>query len=137
VLDAHLARLSLARGDAAAAATLAERGLARQGEKNWDTVALLLVRAEAENRRGDFAAARSAAEESLKMIREWVGEPSHNAQVSHARLELGAALAGQGDRAAARDELERAMTQLEASAGPDAPTTTRARAQRDALGPPP
>jgi serine/threonine protein kinase len=136
-LDAHLARLSLARGDTAATAALAQRGLARPGEKNWDTVALRLVLAEAENRRGDFATARAAAEESLKLLQEWMGERGRNALMGRAHLELGTALAGQGDTNAARAELERAVAHLEVSAGPDAPTTRRARARRDALGSPP
>jgi serine/threonine-protein kinase len=132
-LDGHLARLSLARGDAAAAMTVAQRGLARQGVKTWDKVALQVMLAEAANRLGDFGVARAAAEANLKLLREWGRAAGHTAHVGEARLELATALLGQGDGAASRAELQQAIAHLEGSAGLEAATTKRARALWDAL----
>jgi serine/threonine-protein kinase len=131
-LDASLAQLSLARGDAASAVTLAQRGLAREAKQDWDALELQLLLAEAANARGDFATARAAAEESLKQLDER-GERGDTSHIGRATLERATALLGQGDAAAARPELERAIAQLEGSAGPEAATTKRARARWNAL----
>jgi eukaryotic-like serine/threonine-protein kinase len=131
-LDAALAQLSLARGDAASAMTLAQRGLARETKLDWDALELHLVLAEAANGRGDFATARAAAEESLKRLDE-LGERGDTSYIGRATLERASALLGQGDGAAARVGLEQAIAHLEGSAGPEAATTKRARARRDAL----
>jgi hypothetical protein len=51
-----------------------------------------------------------------------------------ALLEVAAAQAGLGDRAAARDTLRRALAHLHATYGPDADTTRRAEGLRAGLG---
>ena len=132
VLDQHLAQLALARGDASAAVELAERGLTRQ--PRWEALALQLVLAEANNERGDFGSARAAAERAQAFLDEWLGDRGQTSHAGRCRLERGIALAGQGNRDAAREELRQAIEHLGASLGPDAPATKRARAYVERVG---
>jgi len=138
-LDRGLARLSLARGDFAAAIEVARRGLAREADKaraEMDTLQLHLLLAEACNQAGDSAAARAAAERALKVATSMLGELTQSLHVGQSRLELGVALAGQGNAEAGRRELRLAVDQLRASVGPEAPSTRRAEAQLARLTPP-
>jgi serine/threonine-protein kinase len=138
-LDRGLARLSLARGDFAAAMEGARRGLAREADtarSEMDTLQLHLLLAEACNEAGDFAAARTAAERALKVATSMLGELTQSLHVGQSRLELGVALAGRGDAEAGRRELRLAVDQLRASVGPEAPSTRRADARLSRLTPP-
>ena len=99
LLDRGLARLSLARRDFAGAVKLALRALGRLADADReppDTMNLQLTLAEACNERGDFDAARAAAEHALPIALEILGDLPHSLHVGQARLELGVALAGQG-----------------------------------------
>jgi hypothetical protein len=126
-LDYHLARLALAHGDAATAVEHAVRGLSRRAD--WETHLLELALAEACNERADFAAARAAAERALPIATELQGGLPHSLHVGRSRLELGVALAGLGDLDTGRAEVRRAMDHLEASVGPEAAPTKRAKAR--------
>jgi hypothetical protein len=53
----------------------------------------------------------------------------HSSWAGHAHLELGTALAGQGNHEAARAEIGLALEHLEHSVGTEAQSTRRARAQ--------
>jgi tetratricopeptide (TPR) repeat protein len=131
VLERRLAQLALLRGDPAAAVAVAQRAAGRAEDLRYDdnaTMQLMIVLAEAHNARGDFAAARQAATRASEMAR--ADEVlSHSTWIGHAHLQLGVALAGQKDVAAAREELRRALDHLRASIGPDAPATRRAVAE--------
>jgi len=131
-LERQQARLALARGDAAGAAELARQALARiEGTSRpaAETIQVLLVLAEAQNQHGEFEAARATAERALKMATERLGEMKHSYNAGQAHLELGVALAGQGNRQAGREEVQKALAHLRSSVGPEAPSTRRAQAQ--------
>jgi len=136
--DRAHARLSLARGEPAAAVEQARRGLGREPDSDRavaDTLQLHLVLAEGCNERGDFAAARVAAERALQAATSMLGELTHSLHVGQSRVELGVALAGQGNLEAGRGELRLALDNLRNSVGPDAPSTRRALAQLERLPP--
>jgi serine/threonine-protein kinase len=138
LLDRSHARLSLARGDTGAAVKHAQRGIARRSDRsNFDTLFGQLALAEACNEHREFDVARAAAERSLKIATEILGELTHSLHVGQSRLELGVALAGQGDLQAGRRELQQALDQLESSVGPDASSTRRARSHLQHLVSPP
>jgi hypothetical protein len=94
----------------------------------------MAVLAEARSARGDYAGARAAAARSLEMARSGEVLGGHSAWIGLAQLELGVALAGQGEAAAAREALQHALEHLSASVGSDAPSTRRAVAQLERLG---
>ena len=130
LLDRGLARLSLARRDFAGAVKLALRALGRLADADReppDTMNLQLTLAEACNERGDFDAARAAAEHALPIALEILGDLPHSLHVGQARLELGVALAGQGHVEEGRAELRKALEHLLASVGPAAASTKRAQ----------
>jgi eukaryotic-like serine/threonine-protein kinase len=136
VMERRLAQLTLLRGDRASAVALARRAAGRLEDLRLDDPAalqVLLVLAETENAVGSFAAARTAAERALPMAKLEDGMP-HSTWAGQAHLELGAARAGLGDLPAAREELRRARDHLQASVGPDTPSTRRALALLDRLG---
>jgi serine/threonine-protein kinase len=136
LLDRALARLALARGDSGAAVTLARRGAAREGDpdvSSADILQLQLALAEACNAHRDFDAARAAAERALQIATPMLGELKHSLPVGQSRLELGVALAGQGNPEAGRDELRLALEHLRDSVGPDAPSTRRAVSELERL----
>jgi eukaryotic-like serine/threonine-protein kinase len=137
LLELRLAQLALRRGDHGAAAAMARRAAARHEDLRLDfptAVQVHVVLAEAENERGDFAAARAAAERA-RALAESEGAMPRSTWAGRARLEVGVALAGLGDHPAAREELRRALDHLLASVGPGAPFTRRALAQLERLGP--
>jgi tetratricopeptide (TPR) repeat protein len=128
VLDLHQARLALAHGDPASAVAHAERGLTRP-PGNDEQFELLLVLAEAFNERGDFAQALATVERARPAIDRFVGDLPHSAYTGRCRLERGIALIGQGEVDAGRKDLRTAVEQLEASVGPGAAFTKRAKAR--------
>jgi serine/threonine-protein kinase len=136
-LDVQAALLALARGDAPRAIALAERALARQAQQVMPYNALVgwLALAEARNANRDFPAARAAAQRALDLAVGRLDEMKQSCHTGQAHLELGTALAGLGITAAARAELTKALDDLRASLGPDAPYTRRALAGREGLGP--
>jgi tetratricopeptide (TPR) repeat protein len=129
--------MALARGDAARAVELARRALARLDAASRpanETMPAMLALAEAQNARGEFEAARATAERALKTANERLGEMKRSYNAGQAHLELGVALAGQGNLQAGRDELQQALRHLRPSVGPEAPSTRRALAQLQRLG---
>jgi ATP/maltotriose-dependent transcriptional regulator MalT len=136
VVERRLAQLALLRGDVAQAVAIAERAAGRAEDLRYDdnaTLQLMLVLAEARSARGDFAAARTAAARAVEMAQ--AGEIlSHSTWAGLAHLQLGVALAGQGETAPARQELQRALDHLRPSLGPEAPPTRKAAAQLQRLG---
>jgi serine/threonine-protein kinase len=137
VLERRLAQLALLRGDPAAAVALAERAAAREDDLAYDANAamqLMAVLAEARSARRDFAGARAAATRAVEMAR--AGEAmGHSVWLGRAQLELGVAMAGQGETSAARETLAQALAQLRGSVGPDAPATRRAQEHVERLAP--
>ncbi len=133
-LDWYLGRLALARGDPASALAHVQRGLARPPAE-VDVVTLELVLAEARNERGEFAEARAAAERVLPAVNRLRGDLPHSLNAGNCHLERGIALVGLGEVDAGRAELKAAVGQLEASVGPDAPPTRRAKSQLERLAP--
>jgi serine/threonine-protein kinase len=130
------ARLALTRGDTAGAVRHAKRALARQQAASpleAETMKFEILLAECSNAHGDFAAARAAVGRALPIARKVLGELTHSLHIGQCHLELGIALAGQGDPEAGRAEVRRAVEHLEASVGPNAATTRRARARLAAL----
>jgi tetratricopeptide (TPR) repeat protein len=135
-LERARARLALARGDAAAAAALARQALSRiEGASRppAETIQGLLVLAEAQNEHEEFGAARATAERALDMATTRLGEMKHSYNAGQAHLELGVALAGQGNRQDGRHEVEQALAHLRSSVGPEAPSTRRAQSQLERL----
>jgi tetratricopeptide (TPR) repeat protein len=134
-LDVQAALLALARSDAPRAIALAERALARQAQQVMPYNALVgsLALAEVQNANRDFPAARAAAQRALDLAVLRLDEMKQSCHTGQAHLELGTALAGLGNTAAARAELTMALDDLRASLGPDAPYTRRALAQRNGL----
>jgi hypothetical protein len=57
----------------------------------------------------------------------------HSTWAGHAHLQLGIALAGDGQTASARRELQQAVDQLRGSVGPEAPATRQAVARLGGL----
>jgi hypothetical protein len=94
-----------------------------------------LALAEAQNANRDFPAARAAAERALALAVQRLDEMKQSCHTGQAHLELGTALAGLGDKAAAHAELTKALDDLRASLGPEAPYTRRALAEGERLGP--
>ena len=138
VLERRQAQLALLRGDAAAAVALAERAASRQEDLRIDThseMQLMLVLAEARNETGDFDGARTAAERALTILRAAPEPMPRSSYVGQAHLERGIALAGRGDIRGGRDELGQALDHFRATLGPDSPSTRRALAQLERLGP--
>jgi tetratricopeptide (TPR) repeat protein len=137
-LDVDAALLALARGDASRAVGLAERALSHQFPQqvvsNYYSLMGNLALAEAQNANRDFPAARAAAERALELAVQRLDEMKQSCHTGQAHLELATALAGLGDTTAAREELAKALDDLRASLGPDAPYTRRALAQRERLG---
>jgi eukaryotic-like serine/threonine-protein kinase len=130
------ARLALARGDTAGAVRHAERALAREeaaSPDEADTMKLEILLAECNNAHGDFEKARAAVGRALPVATRMLDEQTHSLHMGQSLLELGIALAGQGDPEAGRAEVRRAVEHLEASVGPDAATTRRAKARLAAL----
>jgi serine/threonine-protein kinase len=126
------ARLSLARGDTAGAVRHAESALAREqaastGDEDMAKLEILL--AECSNAHGDFEKARAAVGRALPLATSVLGELTHSLFMGQSYLELGIALAGLGDPDAGRAEVRRALEHLEASVGPDAAVTRRAKAR--------
>jgi hypothetical protein len=139
LLERSRAELALARGAGEAAVAHARRSLeyalASHGPESH-TLAAQLVVAEACNAHGEFEAARSAAESALGIGTRWLRELRHSLHVGQARLELGIALAGQGNREAGIAELTQAVEHLRASVGAQGPSTLRAQARLDSLAAP-
>jgi serine/threonine-protein kinase len=136
-LDQSAARLALARGEAAAGLELARRALSRQEDSvrdSFETLQHTLVLADAQLAVGDFGSALTSADRALGMANERLGEMTHSAHVGRSLLVRGISLAGLGNLEAGRAELRRAIQHLQASAGPDASTTKRAKAELDRLG---
>jgi eukaryotic-like serine/threonine-protein kinase len=126
------ARLALARGDTAGAVRHAERALARQQAalpEEADTMKLEILLAECSNAHGDFKSARAAVGRAVPIATRMLDELKHSLHMGQSLLELGIALAGQGDPEAGRAEVRRAVEHLEASVGPDAAITRRAKAR--------
>jgi serine/threonine-protein kinase len=136
-LDVQSALLALAGGDVPTAIALAERALSRQAQQVMQYNALLswLALAEAQNANRDFPAARAAAQRALELAVLRLDEMKQSCHTGQSHLELGTALAGLGHMEAAREELTKAVEDLGASLGPDAPHTRRALVQRERLGP--
>jgi eukaryotic-like serine/threonine-protein kinase len=136
-LDVEAALLALARGDVPRAIALADRALSRQAQQVMQYNALVgwLALAEAQNANRDFPSARAAAQRALDVAVLRLDEMKQSCHTGQAHLELGTALAGLGNTEAAREELTKAVDDLGASLGPDAPYTRRALAQRERLGP--
>ena len=135
VLDRNRSRAALARGDSAGAVQLAARALAvidAAKRPANETMPALLALAEAQNTGGAYGPARATAERAVRTATERLGEMKHSYNAGQAHLELGVALAGQGDIAGGRVELQRALEHLQPSVGPDAPSTRRALGQLDA-----
>jgi tetratricopeptide (TPR) repeat protein len=134
-LDVEAAQLALARGDAPNAIALAERALSRQAQQAMPHNALVswLALAEAQNASRDFEAARAAAQRALELAAARLDETKQSCHTGQAHLELGTALAGLGGTKAAREELTKAVDDLRASLGPDAPDTRRALAEQERL----
>jgi serine/threonine-protein kinase len=127
--EGHRARLALARNDAGQAVALARSALTREPDSvraALDTVFLTLVLAQAQNAGADFAEARVSAQRALGLATELLGGLPHSSHVGQARLELGVALAGEGDLRAGRTEVQQALSHLRPSVGADAPSTRRA-----------
>jgi tetratricopeptide (TPR) repeat protein len=131
VLDQYLSRLALDQGDPGAALAYAERGLARP-PVHYEVLPLQFLLAEARNERGEFALARAMAERALPTARE-IEDERPSIYTGRGRLERGIALAGLGETEAGREDLRAALEQLEASVGPDAPPTLRARRRLESL----
>jgi hypothetical protein len=133
--QADLPAHALARGDSAGAVPLAARALAVLDAAKRpanETMPALLALAEAQNTGGAYGPARATAERAVRTATERLGEMKHSYNAGQAHLELGVALAGQGDIAGGRVELQRALEHLQPSVGPDAPSTRRALGQLDA-----
>ena len=140
LLEGHRARLALARGDPREGLALARSALTRQEDSvraSQDTVFLSLVLADAEIANAEFEQAGEAARRALGVANELLGELPHSSHVGEAHLELGIALAGQGNLPAARDELRQALVHLQPSVGPAAPLTRRALSELARLTPSP
>jgi serine/threonine protein kinase/tetratricopeptide (TPR) repeat protein len=136
-LDQAASRVALARGRVAEALALAHRALGREPDASrgsLDSLRLIQTVAEAQIAAGDFASASASADRALALAEPRLGELTHSAHVGRALLLRGLALAGRGEAEAARTELGRAILHLEASSGPQAETTRRARAQLALLG---
>ena len=136
-LDQNAARLAIARGRPTEAVELARRALGREGESVRDSFAtmnLMLVLAESQIAAGDFAGAEASADRALGLARERLGEMTHSSHVGRSLLMRGIALVGQGRTEGGRTELQQAVEHLDASVGPDAATTRRARAELGRLG---
>jgi hypothetical protein len=114
----------------------AERALARQqaaSPEEADTMKLEILLAECSNAHGSFENARAAVGRALPIATTVLGELTHSLHMGQSHLELGIALAGQGEREAGKAEVRRAVEHLEASVGPDAATTRRAKERLAAL----
>jgi serine/threonine protein kinase/tetratricopeptide (TPR) repeat protein len=137
-LERHQARMALARGEAKQAVALAGSALARleaAGRPANEIMPAMLALAEARNTHGEHDAARALAQRALQTANERLGEFEHSYNAGQAHLELGVALAGQGNIRAGRAELEHALRHLRATVGPEAPSTRRAVARMRLLGP--
>jgi serine/threonine-protein kinase len=126
VLDRNWARLALARGDVASSVAYAKQGLARPAAEQ-DVPILELMLAQAQNDGGEFAEARAAVERAVPAVRRIVGD-LESLYTGRCHLERGIALVGLGEADAGQQELRTAVRQLEASVGPDALLTRRAKA---------
>jgi serine/threonine-protein kinase len=136
-MDQGAARLALARGRTAEALELARRALGRQEDSvrdSFETMQLMLVLAEAQIAAGDFEAALASGDRALGLANDRLAEMTHSSHVGRSRLVRGMALVGLGRIEAGRAELRQAIEHLQATAGPDASTTTRARAELGRLG---
>jgi len=132
VMDGHRARLALARGDAREALALARSALVREEDSDrarLDTLFLTLVLSDAQIGNSDFAEARVSAQRALGVANAMLGELKRSSHVGEARLELGIALAGQGNLQAGRAEIQQALDHLRPSVGPNAASTRRALAE--------
>jgi tetratricopeptide (TPR) repeat protein len=128
--------MSLAEGDTAAAVAHVRRALSREAEParlDSDNIQLHLLLAETCNENREFDTARTAAERALQLAAPEPGQLPYSLSLAQSHLELGVALAGQGDLAAGRTELDQALKQLQDSVGPDAPTTRRAASKLEGL----
>jgi hypothetical protein len=92
-------------------------------------IKLEVLLAECSNAHGDFERARAAVGRALPLATRYLGELTHSLYMGQSYLELGIALAGLGDQDAGRAEVRRAVEHLEASVGPDAALTRRAKAR--------
>ena len=99
------------------------------------TLDLLLARAQVENARRDFDAARTTADQAVRLASARLGETKHSYAAGQAHLQLGIALAGTGAARAARSELSRALEHLQPCVGPQGPPTLGALAALRSLGP--
>jgi serine/threonine-protein kinase len=136
-VDEQAALLALARGEGHRALALAQSALAREDDTvrpEFYTLTFGLVLADAQNANAEFGAARATAERSLKMAIERLDDMKHSYYAGLAHFELGVALAGLAEAAAAREELRQALDHLRASVGEHAPSTRRALAQLERLG---
>jgi eukaryotic-like serine/threonine-protein kinase len=140
LLEGHRARLALARGDPREGLALARSALTRQEDSvrgSLDTLFLSLVLADAEIANAQFEGAGVAARRALGIANERLGQLPHSSHAGQAHLDLGIALAGQGNLPAARNELQRALSHLRPCVGPDAPLTRRALSELARLTPSP
>jgi eukaryotic-like serine/threonine-protein kinase len=136
VLERRQAELALLHGDRRAAQELALRAAGRQEDLRVDPDAalqVLLVLARAQNECGAFDAAQATAERGLASDAASKGM-AHSAWEGQLQLERGVALAGRGELDAGRTALRLALEHLQASAGPDAPSTRRALLQLERAG---
>jgi len=132
VMEGQRARLALARGDAREALALARSALLREEgsvRARLDTLFLTLVLSDAQIANSDFAEARASAQRALGVANAMLGELKRSSHVGQAHLDLGLALAGEGNPQAARSELQQALAHLRPSVGPDGPLMRRAMAE--------
>jgi tetratricopeptide (TPR) repeat protein len=125
------------RGGSATAVTAAEQALhdlERLGRRPREILTALLVLARAQNDTGAYAAAAATAARALPLARQRLGGLAHSRHVGAAELETARASWAAGDTAAARAAVRRALENLRASLGDDAPETGRARALAERLG---
>jgi eukaryotic-like serine/threonine-protein kinase len=136
-LNRYQAQAALARDEVTEAVALARRALASLDAANRsvpEIMPALLVLAEAENSHGEFGPAAVTARRALSTANQNMGDMKQSSNAGQAHLELGVALAGQGDVPAGRQELQQAVAHLRATVGPDARSTRRALLQLQRLG---
>jgi eukaryotic-like serine/threonine-protein kinase len=134
LLQGHRAQLALSAGNAPEALALARNAVDDRQDpvrNDADNLALTVILAETENANAGFAQAEAAARTALGLAIEALRESelAHSSLIGQSRLELGIALAGEGNVPAARHELQQALDDLGPSVGPDSPLTRRAAAE--------
>ncbi len=136
-LDRLRALAGLAHGDVGLAVERARQAVAEldaAARPPREVAPALLVLAAALNAQGDFAGARAAAERAAGIAVGRLGGFAHSREFGLAELELGLALAGSGDQAAAAAALDSAIDHLRGSVGEAVVDTRRAIEARRRLG---